>query len=316
MAKLPEILVKEFVRMTNDTTKKKSESFLYGTVDKVNEDGTVDVIFDGADSSTPCTSSVSVAAGDRVLAMLKNRQAVVTSNISNPSINTEALEAGTIKARRQYLIDCLIDDQIKTVNFATLEYEEAPDPYSEEGDTDKLILYMGDYNFLRKLFFLSYVEFGDSFICDGSAHIDGNVDIGSMEEGYCDIHLYPGSSLGSGRVIAPYFYGTLNPSSDRSLKHDICDAEETDALEKLNKIKHRQFVWNKDNKKESLGYIAQELEEIDPDLTTKSEGLTYINLLHLVALATKSIQELSTKVDMLERRVEELESKCNSKSPD
>lgn len=97
MAKLPEILVKEFVRMTNDTSKKKSESFLYGTVDNVNEDGTVDVVFDGADSSTPCTSSVSVAEGDRVLAMLKNRQAVITSNVSNPSINTEYLEAGEAK---------------------------------------------------------------------------------------------------------------------------------------------------------------------------------------------------------------------------
>ena len=97
MAKLPEILVKEFVRMTNDTSKKKSDSFLYGTVDKVNEDGTVDVVFDGADSSTPCASSVSVAEGDRVLAMLKNRQAVVTSNVSNPTVNATYLEAGEAK---------------------------------------------------------------------------------------------------------------------------------------------------------------------------------------------------------------------------
>lgn len=97
MAKLPEILVKEFVRMTNDTSKKKSDSFLYGTVDKVNEDGTVDVVFDGADSSTPCASSVSVTEGDRVLAMLKNRQAVVTSNVSNPTVNATYLEAGEAK---------------------------------------------------------------------------------------------------------------------------------------------------------------------------------------------------------------------------
>lgn len=94
MAKLSDRLVKEFVRMTNDTTKKKGESFLYGTVDKINEDGTIDVIFDGATYSTPCASSVSVAVGDRVLVMLKNRQATVTSNVSNPTVNAAYLEAG------------------------------------------------------------------------------------------------------------------------------------------------------------------------------------------------------------------------------
>ncbi len=97
MAKLSDRLVKEFVRMTNDTTKKKSESFLYGTVDKINEDGTVDVIFDGATDSTPCASSVSVAVGDRVLVMLKNRQAAVTANVSNPSINVDTLRAKNIE---------------------------------------------------------------------------------------------------------------------------------------------------------------------------------------------------------------------------
>lgn len=97
MAKLSDRLVKEFVRMTNDTTKKKSESFLYGTVDNINEDGTIDVIFDGADRSTPCASSVSVAEGDRVLVMLKNRQATVTSNVSNPTVNAAYLEAGEAK---------------------------------------------------------------------------------------------------------------------------------------------------------------------------------------------------------------------------
>jgi len=97
LAKLSDRLVKEFVRMTNDTTKKKSESFLYGTADKINEDGTIDVIFDGATDSTPCASSVSVAVGDRVLVMLKNRQATVTSNVSNPTVNAAYLEAGEAK---------------------------------------------------------------------------------------------------------------------------------------------------------------------------------------------------------------------------
>ena len=97
MARLSDSLVKQFVKMTNDTTKKKSESFLYGTVDSIGEDGTANVIFDGAADSTPCASSVSIAVGDRVLVMLKNRQATITSNVSNPTVNAEYLEAGEAK---------------------------------------------------------------------------------------------------------------------------------------------------------------------------------------------------------------------------
>lgn len=94
MAKLSDKLVKEFVRMTNDASKKKTESFLYGTVDSIEEDGTVNVILDGSDIPTPCSASVSVAEGDRVLLMLKNRQGVITSNVSNPTVNAGYLEAG------------------------------------------------------------------------------------------------------------------------------------------------------------------------------------------------------------------------------
>lgn len=97
MARLSDKLVKEFVRMTNDTSKKKSESFLYGTVDSIEEDGTVNVILDGSDIPTPCSASVSVAEGDRVLLMLKNRQGVITSNVTNPTVNAGYLEAGEAK---------------------------------------------------------------------------------------------------------------------------------------------------------------------------------------------------------------------------
>lgn len=125
MAKLSDRLVKEFVRMTNDTPKKKSESFLYGTADKINEDGTIDVIFDGATESTPCASSVSVAVGDRVLVMLKNRQATVTSNVSNPTVNAAYLEAG--EARISGTIHAATYED-STGNF-TMDIGTTEDPY-------------------------------------------------------------------------------------------------------------------------------------------------------------------------------------------
>ena len=97
MSVLPDQLIKEFVKVTNDNAPKPSESFMYGTVDSIVEDNgekTANVIFDGADITTPCKLSVNAAPGDRVMVMLKNRQAVITSNVSNPTINAGYLEAG------------------------------------------------------------------------------------------------------------------------------------------------------------------------------------------------------------------------------
>lgn len=90
--KLPDNLIKEFARITKDDAPKKTESHIYGTVHIA--DNYMDVLFDGAKDPTPCTTTVNVEDGDRVLVMIKDRQAVITSNISKPTINADFLEAG------------------------------------------------------------------------------------------------------------------------------------------------------------------------------------------------------------------------------
>lgn len=86
MSVLSEQLVKEFAKATRDTTPKKTESFVYG--EAVVTNGEVSgVKFDGSDIVTPCTSTVSVSDGDRVLVLIKNRQAVITSNITSPTVS-------------------------------------------------------------------------------------------------------------------------------------------------------------------------------------------------------------------------------------
>ena len=90
--KLPDNLIKEFARITKDDAPKKTESYVYGTAHVV--DNCIEVFFDGAADPTPCTTSVTVDDGDRVLVMIKDRQAVITSNVSKPTINADYLEAG------------------------------------------------------------------------------------------------------------------------------------------------------------------------------------------------------------------------------
>lgn len=321
MAKLSDKLVKEFVRMTNDTSKKKSESFLYGTVDSIEEDGTVNVVLDGSDIPTPCSASVSVAEGDRVLLMLKNRQGVITSNISNPTININTLEADTITARNAYEIYIVRDGKpILKTTFARMSYNPALD----DDEDDQSVLTLGEEG--DDMWIASSLNLKKGMASEDDVVVNADTE-GDNAGDYIFIGENP-LALKELQVCvqAPsfwgipgktaLFYGTVRNASDRTLKHDICDTDETDALSKVNAIKHRKFVWNEGNKPESLGYIAQELREIDRDLASGPDGYCTINNLHLIALATKSIQELSAKVDTLERRVKELESKRNKELSD
>ena len=125
MFKLPEQLVNDFVKATTDKAPKKTESFMYGTVHI--DEGSIYVHLDGADEGiyTHCTTSVTVNEGDRVTIMLKNRQGVITSNLSKPTINTDYLEAG--EARISGTIHAATYED-STGNF-TMDIGTTEDPY-------------------------------------------------------------------------------------------------------------------------------------------------------------------------------------------
>ena len=86
MLVLPDVLAQEFARATNDKVAKENKgTYLYGTV-RVSG-GVIEVLFDGADIYTPCTSTVEVQTDDRVMVLVKDRSAVITSNLTTPSIH-------------------------------------------------------------------------------------------------------------------------------------------------------------------------------------------------------------------------------------
>lgn len=101
-------------------------------------------------------------------------------------------------------------------------------------------------------------------------------------------------------------YRSMTNLSDRNLKKDISDTEEKNALGKINKIRHRQFKWKYGDEQIDLGYIAQELDEIDPNLDSVINGRHGVNISYLLPLMTKAIQELSTEVEELRKEVKRL----------
>lgn len=121
-----------------------------------------------------------------------------------------------------------------------------------------------------------------------------------------------GNDSSEGGVYAwkPFYvngYEVKGTSSDERLKINIFNAV-TKGLDVIKSIAHRSFDWIQNGLHISIGYIAQELMKIDPNFVIyNSEFDTYqINLLYILATATKAIQEEDEKVEELKKENEKL----------
>ena len=102
-----------------------------------------------------------------------------------------------------------------------------------------------------------------------------------------------------------------NISSDRRIKDNIKDCD-VKALDIINKFQHKQFDKKDDGKHYNIGYIAQDMEQIDTNFVIKREKTDtleeryYINELPIIATLSKAIQELSQQVKALQNEIKVL----------
>jgi hypothetical protein len=95
-------------------------------------------------------------------------------------------------------------------------------------------------------------------------------------------------------------------SSDRRLKNEITPIE--NPLQKINAIGGYSFVWNEDAqntyKGKDYGVIAQEIEEILPELVDNREnGYKAVKYDRLVSLLIEGIKDLSNQVEELKQQI-------------
>lgn len=103
--------------------------------------------------------------------------------------------------------------------------------------------------------------------------------------------------------------------SDKRLKENIRPTQ-VNALDTLNKIEMVEFNWKKDGKFEKIGAIAQQVENVDESLVVqhfedKDTPTDYlrINYFDTIPYLIKAVQELSEKVENLEKQLKERSSK-------
>lgn len=90
---LPKELIDEFAKATYDPHENKENTTFYGTARR-ESDGDF-VMMDGATVLTPATYATSAVTGDRVMGVIKNHKAIITTNITNPSLTLGILRSVT-----------------------------------------------------------------------------------------------------------------------------------------------------------------------------------------------------------------------------
>jgi len=115
---------------------------------------------------------------------------------------------------------------------------------------------------------------------------------------------------GTGKGQISSVDGTYSTLSDKRLKKDITKAN--DLLDKVNKLNVYEFYYM-DQEAQGLktrGFIAQEVEEIFPDLVKVSdEGYKLITYSNFSVVAIKAIQEQQKEIELLKTEIELLKQK-------
>ncbi len=155
--------------------------------------------------------------------------------------------------------------------------------------------------------FVLFTDNGDIMAGGGSVSLGMNSQLKDFAVNVSGAYFYGGNLyVADGNVYAD------NISSDRKIKDNIKDSE-VKALDIVNKIQHRQFNKKTDNKHYDIGYIAQELEEIDPNFvlirpkTERTDEMYYINELPIIATLSKAIQEQQEEMESMKETINSLQ---------
>lgn len=120
-----------------------------------------------------------------------------------------------------------------------------------------------------------------------------NVNSGSLNVGSGGINV-------TGIITATDF----NATSDRNLKENIKVV--IDPIEKISKINGVEFSW-KSSKAQSIGVIAQELEEIFPELVTQNDSHKTVNYNGLIGVLIEAVKEQQKQINSLKEHIEKLD---------
>ncbi len=142
-----------------------------------------------------------------------------------------------------------------------------------------------------------------SFVIDynNNTYIYGNLNIKGTDN---SIGVGSGGSLiidgGCSVVKDMYVGGSINSYSDIKLKENIEKINNEDILDKIKYIQSYKYNFKNDsNKKNHIGLIAQEVQEIFPELLSTSGEFLTLNYLNFNAILLECVKRLKYELDEL-----------------
>ena len=168
------------------------------------------------------------------------------------------------------------------------------------GDSDVAQIYItpsGNMNVAGSLFSNAfYLKDGNKAIVSTSVHI---VNIVKNSKVYLEVGTNNIDGVGS--------WGVDVWASDKRLKNSIKDTK-VNALDIIRKIKHREFKYNNNDNLVKIGYVADELQEIDDELIFEvgEDKLKQPSTSYIIPLLSKAIQEQQEQIEKLKKEIESL----------
>ena len=113
-------IITQFAKLTAVKDTGKKDTTVYGTAVKYN--GGIYVKIDGSDLLTPINTVTSVEEGERVLVTIKDHNAIVTGNLSNPSASTSTVTnvVQDVSSLKDVVADKVSVSELEAIN-ATIE---------------------------------------------------------------------------------------------------------------------------------------------------------------------------------------------------
>ena len=143
-------------------------------------------------------------------------------------------------------------------------------------------------------------DYGHDFYSSGHyyQYVNGSGDVDAYR-------IYNSSGTNTAAIDCDGDYHDL---SDERYKENIVDASSVlDTI--ISKIKVRSFNWKEDGRKQSYGFIAQELNEVAPEAVSPpqdDEDVWGVKHAKIVPMLTKAIQEQQTLIETLQAEVKAL----------
>ena len=141
-------------------------------------------------------------------------------------------------------------------------------------------------------------------IGSGNLYIRNNTDnaIFWQTDGFVKLY-YDGSEKLSTTSSGITVSGEVDATSDIKLKENIKTIE--NSLDKVLQLRGVEFDW-KETKDSSIGLIAQEVEEVLPELVHETDDIKSVSYGNITAVLIEAIKEQNKIINTMKKEIEEL----------